>query len=715
MVDITDIFPKPPAATSLSVARILPEEEGDNQRDFWVWLRSLQGLVNTGTPSLYIIPPEDRFSQEHWISYYRDRFDVSTKDIGGAAAILEAYRDQVDGYVVYDPEVLQTANLATTRAGLERILPIAPDQEHWMKSAGIPRRDDLRGKFRNDWDAAEWAYDNLRQHCHPRLYANLCIHRPHWSSMLHFLEDYIVANKVFALDLPASKMFRKPLGLYRKIMQSIEAPGAQFGWHCTFDQEKEYVEEAAEYGVMTIASTSILNLSVHGSVGDREKGFTQPLPPAETCRAEKGKVYVCFYVSDGDACSAVNGLQSQNWVDPDRGSCKVGWGILPLAATLTPAMVQYYHETRTDADCLWGPSSGAAYTYTNSWPEDLMEWYLAETRRMLDQTGQNGCNMVNWFLRDWWREVENEEVVEREKRMLQPGPGMVCGLGGSLYARSYPGGSMPKIHSVHIANARRDNTTDIVKFSEECPTRPLFMFLFAQEARGILGQLKKDCDKLAEYENIEVLSMDEFALTLKDASDRGLVGEELYESNDALAEKWLKRPGRHRLPIAEYLTRELVEMAHDEPEARRKKLAEAAWSELVSREMENIGADRNRFLKNFEGRTPFMAEEEADALLYIALYTAWGVTRAVVESQGIYANNRHKTLEDFVRVCGDKIDVTPFQKLFAAWDCWENGVPAFEETRKWAEGVAAATRTLRDVFGPNESEEAFTNWPPRSI
>jgi hypothetical protein len=629
--------------------------------------------------------------------------------------VIERYKHLVDGYVLYDTErVIQTQNLAITLAGLESFLPIAPDQQHWMTRHGIRKRDDLRGRFRNNVQAAEWAVANLWPHCYKRLYANFCIHRPHWYALAHELEDFVVYHKGFALDLPLSRQTRRTLNLYRRMLDSAEPPGVQMNWHCVCDQEKEYVAEAAKRGFFTLCSVATPNLTVHGGVGDRETAYAQPLPDRDACTADPSKVYVCFYNSDGDATWAMNNLHSGNWLVPQRGQFKFGWGFLPLMVKLMPGMLQYYHETRSPNDCFWGPSSGAAYTYTHLWPKGLVDLYLKETRRLLDQTGQHGCNMVNWYLQDWWREVEDDGAVRREQEALQPGPGLVCGLGGSPYAKSYPHGPIPKLHSVHIANVGRDNVGDIVRFTKECPTRPAFMFLFAQIAVGIWDQLESEMAEFARHPEIEILSMDEFFLTLQDAVRRGLVRDDLYEKTDALAETWLKAPGRHRLPICERLANELVHVAHAAPEERRRHLAEAGWTELVSREIEHVARDREKFLTEFKGRPAFSADEEADAFLYTAFTVAWTLVRAAIEAQGIYANHRTQCLEDFKRTCGKIVDVTPFEDLFEAWERWEDGAPTVEEIAGWCDGVAAAARTLRDALGPGETED-FTGWPPRTI
>ncbi|HPU83885.1 MAG TPA: GxGYxYP family putative glycoside hydrolase [Candidatus Latescibacteria bacterium] len=718
-MQLTDVFPSIPPVQRLTVASIDPKNEGI---DFWIWFRSLQGLVNRKEPHLYVIDLKALevhkplgAAEKHWLDYYTTRFGIATEDVNSIDILLERYKDLAEGYVLYDNEqIIQTQNLAITRAGLENLLPVSPDQEHWMQRHGIPKRDDLRRRFSDDWDAAEWAIEHLWPSCYRKIYGNFCIHRPNWYAYGHQLEDFIVMHRGMALDLPRCRTHRRSLYLYRKMMESADPPGCQMNWHCAWEQEKEYVAEAAQKGFFVLCSTGTPNLSIHGGIGDPNKSYAQPLPARESCEAEKEKVYVCFYNSDGDATWAMNNLHSGNWLVPQRGKFKFGWGFLPLMVKLMPGMLQYYQETKTEADCFWGPSSGAAYTYTHKWPTDLVDMYLTESRKLLDQTGQNGCNLVNWFLQDWWREVEDEKAVRREQEAMASGPGLVCGLGGSPFAKSYLAGPIPKVHSVHIANVGRDNVGDIVRFSRECPTRPLFMFLFAQISVGIWEQIESELEEYKKHPEIEILSMDQFFLTLQDAIQKGLVKDRLYETTQALEETWLRAPGRHRLPLCERLANELREVAAMSSEARRKHIADAAWTDLVSIEIEGVARDREAFLKRFKGRKPPDPSEDADALLYVAFTTAWVVVRAAIEAQGIYANHRTQCLTDFRRTCGHFVDVGPFERLFTAWENWENGVPDVETIRGWCAGIATASRQLTDTLGPGETEE-FSGWPPRAI
>jgi len=717
----TDILPNIPRVQRLVVST---PDAADESVDFWVWLRSFQGLINRHEPHLYLVQGSVSARQrkprglyeDHWLEYYTKTFGLPTESLDDVDQVIERYKEHVDGYVVYDNEqVIQTQNLAITRAGLEAVLPIAPDQEHWMTRHGIPKRDDLRGRFADNTEAAAWAIDNLWPHCCKRLFANFCVHRPFWYAMAHTLEDFVVYHRGLALDLPLSRQTRRTLALHRRMLESADPPGVQMNWHCICDQEKEYIAEAASRGFFSLCSVATPNLTIHGGVGDTEAAYEQPLPGPDACRAEPNKVYVCFYVSDGDATWAMNDLHSGNWLAPERGRFTLGWGLLPFMTKLMPGMLRYYHETRSPNDCFWGPSSGVGYTYTHLWPKGLVDAYLQETRRLLDQTGQHGCNMVNWFLQDWWREVEDDAAVEREQAALRSGPGLVCGLGGSPYAKSYPKGPIPKLHSVHIANVGRDNAGDIARFAAECPTRPAFLFLFAQIAQGIWDQLDSEREAYAQHAEIEVLSMDEFFLTLQDAVARGMVGETLYEKTDALAETWLKAPGRHRLPVCARVAAELAQVAHAAPETRRRRLAEGAWIDLVSCEIEHVARDRETFLAQYRGRPSAASdEEEADTLLYVAFTVAWTVVRSAIEAQGIYANHRTQCLDDFKEICGDWVDTAPFEGLFAAWDAWESGAPDVDTIAGWCDGVAAAAAVLDERLGAAADDE-FTGWPPPTI
>jgi len=137
---VTDVFPTIPRVKRLVVSEPQPVQESI---DFWIWLRALQGLANRAEPHLYLISGKDErrpgqpgkagkpwpLYEDHWLDYYLERFGLPVERLEDVDALIDRYKDAVNGYVLYDTErVLPTQNLAITRAGLEAVLPVAPDQ-----------------------------------------------------------------------------------------------------------------------------------------------------------------------------------------------------------------------------------------------------------------------------------------------------------------------------------------------------------------------------------------------------------------------------------------------------------------------------------------------------------------------------------------------------------------------------------------------------------
>ena len=60
------------------------------------------------------------------------------------------------------------------------------------------------------------------------------------------LEDFIVYHRSMAIDLIRARTHRRALNLSRRMLEEGEAPGVQMNWHCLWEQEKEYVVEAAK-------------------------------------------------------------------------------------------------------------------------------------------------------------------------------------------------------------------------------------------------------------------------------------------------------------------------------------------------------------------------------------------------------------------------------------------------------------------------------------
>lgn len=119
-------------------------------------LITLQGLVNRDRPELYLIAdPVD----ETWVADLPVRV-TREKD---PLALIERYRDSIEGAVLYDMDSPHTINLATTIAGLRGGVVATAEQ---AEEHGIPILEDLRGRFDDDPAAIhDWAMANLWPEC----------------------------------------------------------------------------------------------------------------------------------------------------------------------------------------------------------------------------------------------------------------------------------------------------------------------------------------------------------------------------------------------------------------------------------------------------------------------------------------------------------------------------------------------------------------------
>jgi len=677
---VPTIFPKFSKTTKLDVINPTPLPH-----DARLALSALQGLVNAIEPRVYqACGPAD----EHWLRYYREKFGVESRRVRNPMHLFEIHKAIPKGTVVYDPAVPDTRNLATTIAGLEGLIPATDRLQAELQRHGLTVKDDLRGRFKDRISAYEWAKSELLPRCNKRILGSLCVgNRSHWLENRTELVDYLVANRSFVFHLSSARRDREESKLFDSILETAKGPGVLMGWHCVRDQEKEYVARAARKGFFVLCSPQSPNLTVHGGIPRSRRRYVQrkPRPPKQL---EK-KVYLALYMTDGDAIWAMGSLQSGNWLSKRRGTFPFNWGLLPLMFEIMPGVLEYYYETATENDYFVCPSSGAAYTY--SFLHD--DWYLHYSKHYIDLSGQSVVNMVNWDTNFWWREVEEPWAIYREKRLLKP-IGLVCGLGGSVYARSYPSGT-PKVHSAIVLNNGEDCAGRIRKMAEAMKERPLFIFAFVQISPGVYDHLAKNLRGLPS--DVELVHMDAFMLGLRKALKEGFVGEDLYPSKAALADSTLREPGRRDRAAAARLLAQLGRVAEmPEPEMARE-INLGNWHNLASREPAHVEAEAESWRRASQGYLDYDTPNLADALGYNLFYAAWAYVRACLNAAGRYANHMDSCLDEYLSLFPQR-DNRVLEQIWEMWHNWEAHPPTLEAVRDMAR--RAAELATRHADGP---------------
>jgi len=141
-------LPTFPQAVHLDAAD-LTALDGDQQ----ALLVTMQGVVNRTRPRLYFYWGTDPTNLE-WLKTIGVPYTMSTQPW----ALFDRYRTEIAGAIVYDPNVPDTINLATTLAGMHGAV-VATDA--LATQYQLPVIEDLRGRFANKLAVYQYALNSV--------------------------------------------------------------------------------------------------------------------------------------------------------------------------------------------------------------------------------------------------------------------------------------------------------------------------------------------------------------------------------------------------------------------------------------------------------------------------------------------------------------------------------------------------------------------------
>ncbi|KXT07658.1 hypothetical protein AC578_10225 [Pseudocercospora eumusae] len=148
------------AIDAADITNLTGEEQG--------LLVSLQGIVNRKEPRIYLYwdkagedPEGVNYSHQVWLQGIADQLLVHggvVHDVASPFQLLDKYRADIKGAVVYDQDVPDTINLATTLAGMHALVIAS---EELANAHNLPIIKDLRGKFKNKLEVYEYGLTQL--------------------------------------------------------------------------------------------------------------------------------------------------------------------------------------------------------------------------------------------------------------------------------------------------------------------------------------------------------------------------------------------------------------------------------------------------------------------------------------------------------------------------------------------------------------------------
>ncbi|MBS3788875.1 hypothetical protein KGY79_11845 [Candidatus Bipolaricaulota bacterium] len=205
------------------------------------------------------------------------------------------------------------------------------------------------------------------------------------------IRDFLISRKAFAMTLSSFDSHPEERELRSQFFSDMEVGGRVFGW-VTGTPEISHVSQVNNHGLTVVTSSWAPNFSLH-----------QRMPADMTFQQNnidkdlklEDKIYLTFFVSDGDALWCVNNGFDGLWDSSIRGKIPLGWEMPEQLLEFGPAMLEYYYEKGSRQDYFVGSTSGDGYIYPSEFPKEHMENYLDRSNQQLEKLDMRTIQVLN--------------------------------------------------------------------------------------------------------------------------------------------------------------------------------------------------------------------------------------------------------------------------------------------------------------------------------
>src|SRR5882757_248661 len=258
-----------------------------------VLFSSLKGIVNLTQPRIFSYEG-DAFAEGPYT--WLTSLGYNWNQISDNWSLISKYRSELSGIIVYDTNVIDTVNLATTLAGSRRALVASPSQVARLTAApyNLPILMDLRGQFTTKLQVYQTLFNQYWPNLTHRVIFGLDPNNVKGAVREY---DTAVGGAAIWLDPRVSA----ESALLNQFLSSMGAGRVYMGW---WPDEGTGVTAASQYGIATVASDYSTNLTFHS--GTSRTVVPKPTPPKPSLQ---NKIYVAFILSDGDNLQFIEHLQ----------------------------------------------------------------------------------------------------------------------------------------------------------------------------------------------------------------------------------------------------------------------------------------------------------------------------------------------------------------------------------------------------------------------
>ena len=506
-------------------------------------LITLQGVANQGGPRLYLTYPPDwtyTFTESVY-EYYQRAHNIRFTEISSAEQALDRFAQYADGYIVWDPEVRASANVAFTLAGLEDGVVVTEDQVPMVENAGLREIADFRGRFDGQTDAEiyRWAWEEYGERCSKDFI--VWNGGAAWSRMEPGVVDFAVYQKAFVTDLSANPRDTTELALADEILDAMNPGGMVMGWHSyRKDTEGQHVTLVSQHalrmeGLNTLPNTSF-NTQIPTTPGYEFRN-NHSVPPDTTLTPEPDKVYVSLVQTDGLGIGA--------WLKPGRGDIPYAWEVTMNWAWLSPALMQYFYDQATPNDYFIGMLSGPGYMYPKAVPEEKLPGLLDEAEQLMERLDLRVFEIMDYSegTRIWGNLDLTKEVADVYYEEMPNAIGFINGYGpASTYDLRDGRPFMSFDYYLGEDRPPADIQADLRELTRLNDERPYFLLLHVRQWSTV-EKVKEVLDELGD--EFDLVALDRF---LKLAASNPTFEYPTYLDPDHVPAKIYRRPRSTGLP-----------------------------------------------------------------------------------------------------------------------------------------------------------------------
>ncbi len=379
--------------------------------DQQVMFSTLQGLVNRIQPQIYLLQ-DDEEGRLTWLQ----ELNIPYRFLSSPWDLFSLHKDVLRGIIVYDDNMLDTINVATTFSSIYSSIVVSPKLVSEVESyTSLPIRLTLIDKYNSPYQAYSESYLEWNRLTTKRIIVGIApevakaqpainqipyfgeigmsesdIQGPISYVPNPFFRDYSVAVNAFCFWLDPLHIDQSDL--FSSILSQQNPDSMYLGWFKNANDggENAGVSICSNSQLRTGAADFCTNLTVFSGV--RSTITPQKMPAIPALSNSK---YVTITFTEGDNLEYCQHRLRVVWDDINRGAVPLNFTIDPLLKDAAPSILNYYLTTATGNDCLVAGPSGAGYIFPSKWPVGQIDGYLENSQPYLSAVGLNVINILD--------------------------------------------------------------------------------------------------------------------------------------------------------------------------------------------------------------------------------------------------------------------------------------------------------------------------------